>query len=51
MTCLYSKVKIEVTTVLDNYFSIFNLVYKNIAKINLTLLVALYRIRLTTKEY
>lgn len=45
-----SKIEIEISTVLNNYFSVFHLIHKDVAEINLALLVALHRIRLATKE-
>ena len=51
MTCLNREVKVEISIVLYHNFSVFDLVHKNVAKTDLTLLAALYRVRSATQKH
>ena len=50
MTSFDGKIEIEIATVFNYYLPILHLVYKDVAEINLTLLVSLYSIWLAAEE-
>ena len=50
VTSFDGKIEIEITTVFNYYLPILHLVYKDVAEINLTLLVSLYSIWLAAEE-